>query len=154
MLFSIKESRLELGIGIFFAAFSLLLYFVIIPWQIRDVPGVALSPRSFPLAITAFMFFLSLALTVSGWLKRNRPDQKVFSMSVQEAKLAPLTLLIVGAYTYSLNFISYIPATVVCMAALMLVYGQRKWWRLGAMAIILPVCIFLAFTHLFGFRMP
>jgi len=152
--FSIKESRLEQYSGIFFAFFSLLLYFGIIPWQIRHIEGAGLSPRFFPQTITAFMFCLSVALAVSGWLKRNSTDQRIYSINAQEAKLAPLTLLVVAGYTYSLYYVPYIPATIVTLAVLMWIYGMRKWWKLGAMALLLPVCIYLAFTHLFGFRMP
>ena len=154
MSISIKESRLEQGTGIFLSFLCFIIYFWIIPSQIRHIQGVALSPRSFPQAITVFMFCLSVALFVSGWLKRNRSDQKIYSVSGQEMKLVALTLLILGIYTYSLYFFSYIPATIVGMAVLTWVYGQRNLWKLSAMSILLPVCIYLAFTHLLRFQMP
>ena len=151
---SFKESRLELWTGVFFALLSILLYFVIIPWQIRHVPGVALSPRTFPQAITGLLFFLSVALSVSGWAKRNLASQKTYSISGQEVKLTALTLLAVGGYTLLLQATSYIPATILVLAVLIRLYGQRKWWKLAAVALILPVLIYTAFTYLLRFQMP
>ena len=151
---SFKESRLEQCSGAYLAFFSVLLYFVIIPWQIRHIPGVGLSPRTFPQAITGVLFCLSAALFVSGWLKRNRADQRVFSISVTEIKLSALTLLAVGGYALLLNVVPYIPSTMIVLAVLTSLYGQRKWWKTAALALVLPVLIHVAFTTLLRMHMP
>ena len=151
---SFNESRLERWSGVFFAFLSILLYFGVIPWQIRHVPGVALSPRTFPNTITAFLFVLSVALFVSGWLRRNRTGQKIFSISGNEIKLAALTLLTVSGYTLLLYVTPYIPATVIVMAVLIRLYGQRKWWKLGLVSFILPVLIYAVFTYLLRLQLP
>ena len=151
---SFNESRLERWSGVFFAFLSILFYFGVIPWQIRHVPGVSLSPRTFPNTITVFLFVLSVALCVSGWLKRNRTGQKIFSISCNEIKLAALTLLTVGGYTLLLYIIPYIPATFIVLAVLIRLYGQRKWWKLSLVSLILPVLIYVAFTYLLRLQLP
>ncbi|MDR1875827.1 MAG: tripartite tricarboxylate transporter TctB family protein [Synergistaceae bacterium] len=150
----LKESQVERYAGGFFALFSIALYFFVIPWQIRRVAGASPSPRSFPLAITATVFALSASLFVSGWHKRNREDQKVYLLSAEELKLAGATLLVMGAYTALLYAFSYVPVTIVVLAVLIRLYGQRTWWKLGVTAIVLPPLIFAAFTYLLKLRLP
>ena len=151
---SFKESRMEQWAGAFLAVFSVSLYFGIIPWQIRHIPGVGLSPRTFPQAITGVLFCLSAALFASGWAKRNRVDQKVFSISDTEIKLSALTLLAIGGYTLLLRVVPYIPSTAIVLVVLTCLYGQRKWWKVAALALVLPVFIYAAFTALLRLQMP
>ena len=151
---SLKESRMEQLAGLFLSLFSLLLYFVIIPWQIERVERAHPSPRSFPEAIAALLFVLAICLFVSGWRKRSRPDQKVFRMSQEELRQSFVTLLVMGGYTLSLYVLPYLPATMAALGGLMWIYGQRKWWKLSLAVLVLPGAIYMAFTSLLKLRLP
>jgi uncharacterized membrane protein len=140
--------------GVFLALFSLLLYFVIIPWQIESVRGAHPSPRSFPEVIAALVFVLAVCLFVSGWYKRNRPNQKIFRMSREEFRQSLITLMVMTGYTLLLYVLPYIPVTMAALGGLMWIYGQRKWWKLSLAVLILPATIYMAFTSLLKLRLP
>jgi hypothetical protein len=151
---SFNESQLERYSGVFLALFSIVIYFVIIPWQIRNIAGETITPRSFPSTITAVMFVLSVCLFISGWRKKDLTDQKNFQISREEILLAGATLLAVGGYNLLLYVIPYIPATIIVLAILIWLYGQRKLWKLGAVSVMLPVVIFVAFTYFLKLQLP
>jgi uncharacterized membrane protein len=140
--------------GVFFALLSLLLYFVIIPWQIESVRGAHPSPRSFPEVIAALLFVLAICLFISGWCKRSRPNQKIFRMSQEEIRQSIITFLVMTGYTLLLYVLPYIPVTMAALGVLMWIYGQRKWWKLSLAMLILPPSIYMAFTSLLKLRLP
>ncbi|GHS90653.1 hypothetical protein AGMMS49957_17130 [Synergistales bacterium] len=150
----LKEGRMEQYASCFLAAFSLALYFLIIPWQIEFVEGANPSPRSFPETIALVLFALSVCLFVSGVYKSKREEQSVYSMSAEDVKLALFTMFVMAAYTFSLYHVPYIPATIAVLALLIWFYGQRKLWKLGLTALVLPPIIYQAFAVLLKMKLP
>ena len=153
-LMSLSESKAERILGIVFAVLGLVLYFVIIPWQIKDVGAEFPTPRSFPNLLAGLLVVLGAALFVSGVKHKDAADQKVHSITKIEAKLVVITLLLMVLYVISLYFVPYIPATVVVLALMIFIYGQRSPVKLAAASVAVPVIIYLAFTYILKFNMP
>ena len=137
---------------------GLILAFLIIPTQIKDVDVEWYnSPRLFPWIISGLFVVLGAALFFSGRKKaRTMPDseQEVYSLPWEKAKMVLLFLLIIVLYVISMEFLPYIPCTIVALAVMMLVAGQRSWIKLGAVSIILPIVIYYSFTMLLKLRLP
>ena len=81
-------------------------------------------------------------------------EQEVYSLPWEKAKMVLLFLLIIVLYVISMEFLPYIPCTIVALAVMMLVAGQRSWIKLGAVSIILPIVIYYSFTMLLKLRLP
>jgi len=153
-MFSVKESKMEQVAGIVLAVGSAIFLFLIIPNQIAHQEGVFPSPRTFPQIITGVLIFVSILLFFSGWMKRKQENQKVYTISKEAAKMSGITLGAMCIYIIILPIISYIPATALLAASLTFIYGQRNKILGIALAIAIPVLIYLAFTNLLFLRLP
>ena len=151
---SLTESKAEKILGAFFAILGLVLYFIIIPWQIKDVGAEFPTPRSFPNLLAGILTVLGVVLFISGTRHKDDDGQKTYSITRTEAKLVLVTLLLMVLYVISLYFVPYIPATVVVLALMIFIYGQRSPVKLAAASVAVPVIIYLAFTYILKFNMP
>lgn len=151
---SLTESKAAKILGAVFAVMGLVLYFVIIPWQIKDVGADFPTPRSFPNLLAGLLVILGASLLVSGIKQKDAANQKVYSITKKEARLVLVTLLLMVVYVISLYFVPYIPATIVILALMIFIYGQRSPVKLAAASVAVPIIIYLAFTYVLKFNMP
>jgi hypothetical protein len=151
---SVDESKIERILGVVFFLLGLLLLFVIIPWQIKDVGADFPTPRSFPNIIAGCMSVLGVFLFLSGYRKIGKPDLKLYTLSRKEARLVSITLGLLILYVLSLGFLPYIPSTVVVLGLLVWFYGQKSWIKLVATAVCVPVAIYFSFSYLLQLRLP
>ncbi len=151
---TLSESKSERILGGTFLVVGIVLYFVIIPWQIKDVGAEFPTPRSFPNLLAGILAVLGAVMLCSGYRKKDRPDEATYSMTRAEIGLVLATLGLMTVYVISLYFVPYIPATIVILALMMLIYGQRDPRKLVITSLIVPVAIFLAFTYVLKFKMP
>jgi len=150
----ITESKAERAGGIILGVFSLLLYFVLIPAEIADAKALGVSPRFLPQAVGILLFTLSVALFISGYKKRNLSGQKVFKLSPLEGKLVIKSLAIVAAYIVAFELAGYIVPSIVTLALLMYMYGQRRKTLLVAISVGFPLFVYFAFTRLLHMVLP
>ena len=99
------------------------------------------TPRSFPNLLAGLLIVLGIALFVAGLKRKNSTDQKVYSITKTEAKPALVTLLLMVLYVISLYFVPYIPATIVVLALMIFIYGQRSLIKLAGASVAVPVII-------------
>ncbi len=151
---SVDESKIERILGVIFFFLGLLLLFVIIPWQIKDVGADFPTPRSFPDIISGSISVLGVALFLSGRRKIGKPDLKTYVLTKKEARLVSITLVLLILYIIALAFLPYIPTTVVVLGLMIWLYGQKNWIKLAVTAVCVPVVIYYSFSYLLQLRLP
>ena len=150
----LKESKAWFISGIAFFILGVLLWAVIIPWQIAEVADADVTPRFFPRIIAAVMAVLGAFLAYHGHRRRNEENQKVLGVSIQGLKYIAVTFGILIIYVISLYWLPYIVSTAIAMVALMFFYGQRNWIKLIGVGVGLPVIIYFSFTYLLMLKLP
>ena len=153
----LNESKAEKILGVVFTVLGVLLLAVIIPTQIAYVKNAYPQPRFFPNIIAGLMTVLGIVLFVSGWRKGKAPkqeDEETYSLGKKETPLVLLTLVIVILYVIILHFIPYIPATMVFLAVLITLYGQRNKLKIILPSVLLPIIIYVGFTYGLQLHMP
>lgn len=103
------------------------------------------------------MTVLGIVLFASGWRKGKAPkqeDEETYSLGKKETRLVLLTLGIVILYVIILHFIPYIPATMVFLAVLITLYGQRNKLKIILPSVLLPIIIYVGFTYGLQLHMP
>lgn len=146
----ISEYKAQIGGGIIFAIFSVLLYFVIIPSQIavtRQQMGV--SPRFFPELLAALLFLFSVGLAIGGWRMRDRKNQKEIVFESKEVRLVLLTLGVISLQTVGFELVGYLIPAILAIAVCMYMYGQRNWLKIVLVSVLVPVGI----KYLFSLQM-
>lgn len=152
---SIQESKAEKMLGIFFVVLGVLLIAVILPWQISKVDTDWYNrPRFFPYVISGLMVLLGGLLFWSGVRKKDMEGQETYSINRDGLLSVIITLLLICVYVGALNFIPYLPCTMVALAALMWFFGQRDFRKLIPIAVILPTLVYFGFTELLKLRLP
>jgi hypothetical protein len=151
---TLNESKAERILGVFFFVFGAVLLLFIIPSQIAYVQGAYPQPRFFPQVIACLFMILGVALFVGGWRKKGSANQETYSFQWKELRLVLLTLGIVALYVLLLNWIPYIPATIIVLAVLIILYGQRNKFKIIGVSILLPIIIYVALTYGLQLRLP
>jgi hypothetical protein len=151
---TVDESKIERILGIVFICLGLVLLFVIIPWQIKDVGADFPTPRSFPNIIAGCLSILGILLFLSGFRKIGKEDLKIYTLSKKEARLVSISLGLLILYVIGLSFLPYIPVTMAVLGLMIWFYGQKNWIKLVSVAVCVPVAIYYAFSYLLRLKMP
>lgn len=114
----------------------------------RSLPDTP-DPSFFPWIITASLLILSVAMLVQGLRARGTapaPD----TAGGPRAPTVFLTLFVI--YLAVLPVAGFMIASVPFFAALMWLYGERRWGWIGSVSIVLPVILVLVFRN--GLQIP
>jgi hypothetical protein len=121
-----------------------------VPAQISAIADVQ-SPAFFPILIALVLVAVSVLLLTARRLGPSKPGEITAPAEGDETgpveaprRLAAAALCLV-AYYAALELIGMVPASVLAIAALALTLGYRRYGILAAVALALPVGIFLAF---------
>jgi cobalamin synthase len=149
------ESKVEQASGVVLGVFSLLMLFVVIPLEISADKGIGgVSPQFFPQLVVLLLLVCAISTFVTGYLKRNKPNQKNYTITVREAKLVAVSLLLLAIYITAFDWFGYMIPTMAALLVFMYVFGQRKKKLLGLISLGAPVLIYLFFTKVLQMPLP
>lgn len=119
--------KAELVSGLVLLAFGVLLWVVLIPWQIAPAPGATISPRMMPQLCAAVLVVLSFILIGQSWLYlrgRREHTGPVFSRGELVAAFGVVALFGVAAALFVFTG-PLLPGLVVVILP-MLALGERR----------------------------
>jgi putative tricarboxylic transport membrane protein len=115
----------------------------------RSLPDTP-DPSFFPWIITASLLILSVALLVQGLQAPRSARDAADTAGGLRAPAVFLALFVV--YVAVLPVIGFVIASVPFFAALMWLYGERRWGWIGIVSVALPVILVVVFRS--GLRIP
>lgn len=151
---SFNESKAQRVTGVVLVVFALILLFVLIPSQINYTGTKSVNPRTFPTIIAYCLGALGIASYIVGILHKNRENQDITTVTGKEIRLVLFTLVCMALSAFLMRWIPYLPVSVVILAVMMWVFGQRNKIVLAAVSIGVPVFIFLFFTYVLKLQLP
>lgn len=132
--------------GLFFVAFGVLLYLVIIPWQVETVDYGWLKPRTLPR-------ILAVILGLCGVVLALRPPGDTAHRDTRWARAAVFACVLILSLGLmaQLGFVFVAPAMAL---AIMVLSGERrpKWLALGVVGM--PLLIWLVVAQLLERPLP
>ena len=138
----VREYKTFIGGGILWFLFGLFLYFILIPAQIAPMSPInGTSPRTIPTVLAVLFLIFGTMLAINGYVIRNAPNQKVYTFNLSHIRLVFYSLLVISANIIAFMCIGYIIPAIVTMAALMLLYGNRSYFKIAAYSIAIPLII-------------
>ena len=147
----VQDSFVVLLLGLALGAYSLVSFFtsaVQTKW--------IMSPWLFPLLLAVLAVLLAAALFVEG-----RREAKLSHTGETPVKPKPMkiinvlaVILVCVAYAALLPLIRFIPATVIFLAVLMWLMGERRPRMLAAVALLVPLALYALFGLGLGVRLP
>ena len=135
-------------------AFSLLVYFVLIPTQIPP-DRLGLSSSFFPKFSVIIIGGLGVVLFIKARMTRSVAEQKtIFRMTGEEAVRAAVIFCLMVVYVVLLDFIGFFIATPLMLGAMLYYCGLRNPMVLWPIVVLLPSAIFVIFELVMKLMLP
>lgn len=140
-------------LGLIFLAFSIILFFGIIPWQVVDpkVAGVFIAPDFFPRALAACLMFLSALLVIYG-----HATSAEFERSADKRITTATVVSILSLFTaiWAIRWIGMMPSGFLAMILLMRLFGYSNWKRAILISVGFIFVLFLFFERVASVDIP
>lgn len=145
----------DLWVGLGTAALFAYVLLVVIPEQIRTPEGISMvmSPAFWPSVVAALAIVLGLALAVKGFFSAG-------GEAADEGEAGPMTwrtaaaIALLIAYYWLLKPLGIVLGSIVALLTLGVLFGERRFVVLTALAVVLPSVLYLFFTDVASIPMP
>lgn len=139
-----RKNRI-IGIGVFIL--TLIVYFVLIPWQVyvpSGVKGTALSPEFFPKLITGVLALLSLLLIFVPGAPSGEIEKKE-KLDLIPFRVAIMIILFVVYVFILIPIIGFLPSSIIFLALFTWYAGTQDWKKIMFFSISIPLVFFYIF---------
>ena len=148
---SVQDSVVVLGLGLALGIFSIYSFF-----HSKVKAEWIMSPYLFPMLIALFAIAMAYCLFMEG---KHQVDAERAGAPVAKRDSIKLNsvVIVVGLsilYYVLMRVITFIPATVLFLAALMWFMGERRWKVLIPVAVLAPLVIYALFALGLNVRLP
>jgi putative tricarboxylic transport membrane protein len=141
---------------VFGAVFMLLsIFFFAMTFTFPEIT-IALSPTVFPRFVTVCLFLLSSLLLIQGLRKQRKQRPAKRREKIERAYLLRFILLAAAGllYTRLIRYTGYVVATPLFIAAAMLVFAEKKWYRIILISVGTTAVLYLVFRMVFRVPLP
>ena len=134
--------------------FSLVVYFVLIPFQVPP-DRLGLSSSFFPKISIIFIALLSIALFFQSRFTAAAAEQKKISLlSKEEAKRVGIIFALMCSYILLLRFLGFFIATPLILGLMLYYCGQTKKMVFWPVVILLTAAIYIVFEYGMKLMLP
>ena len=146
-------------IGSVMLLLCILVYFVLIPVSIEDLPGAVggYSARLLPRVITFGMAAVSLLLIITDAItKYVRKANPRTAPGIKWEGLRRVIMVTVAmlVYYFLIDLIGYVLSTMVMLAVFLWMYGSRKPITIVAVSAAFPIILYFLFAGLMNVPLP
>ena len=148
---SVQDSIVVLGLGLALGIFSIYSFF-----HSKVKAEWIMSPYLFPMLIAVFAIAMAYCLFMEGKHQVDAERAGTPAVKGDPIKLKSV-VIVVGLsilYYVLMRVITFIPATVLFLAALMWFMGERRWKVLIPVAVLAPLVIYALFALGLNVRLP
>ena len=133
--------------------FSLYLFYLIANFESPSTEYRVISPAFFPFVLTGILTGLSLLLIWEGW---RTPPGKILSIDFKnpDTYRTFVLLLILVVFSVFLTSIGFILDAFLFMIAVQVLLGERRFFRVLFMAVIVSFGLYFIFAKLFYVPLP
>ena len=146
--------KTEIIIGVFLMILSFAFY--ALTYQFPE-QTLAFSPKIFPRFVGVCLFIISSVLVIQGItaVRRGSQEEKP-KPTIDKAFLIRLFLAILIGYAYTrlLPITGYVVATPPFIAGIMLVFNEKRWYKIVATSIITTSLLYILFRIIFRVPLP
>jgi len=143
----------EIVLGAIFMLLSI--FFFAMTFRFPELT-IALSPKVFPRFVTVCLFLLSSLLLAQGIRKQVTGQMEKRNVQVDRAYLYRFILFTVVAFLYTriIRYTGYLVATPIFIAGAMLIFAEKKWYRIVLVSTITTTILYSVFRMIFRVPLP
>jgi hypothetical protein len=142
--------RTNTKIGLLVLIVSVLLLFWVIPHQVPESPGERISPSFFPTAVIAVTAVLACLLIFTSRIH----SETFLSVPLDGKKRVAGVILLTGLYLIAMRYLGYVVPSVLTLALLIRLFGEKRYLLVFAVSAFTVVAIFVLFGRIFTLMMP
>ncbi|NMD37473.1 MAG: tripartite tricarboxylate transporter TctB family protein [Christensenellaceae bacterium] len=165
----IKNKNIKQSIFIFSLGLALGIYSLVNHYTSRVKSPWIMSPYLFPLLIACFTILVSISLfyeakqeiNVDSTEKVSENNNQNIEINLKETakdkvnyKNVFLVIILSIVYYIFMPIISFIPASILYIAILMIIIGAKKLLSIGLISIVSTLIIYFVFSTLLSVRLP
>lgn len=133
--------------------------YLIIPLQVPELrrydASMGLSPAVFPKLAVILMAAFSLGLLLSGLRSQDMaPAEKQPDLHKGAAIRVITTFIILVAYVHLIDFFGYLLMTPLALVLLMRYFGQKNWFLILSLAILITAGLYAFFRYIMYIILP
>jgi len=131
------------------------LFLFIMTFRFPDL-RIALSPAVFPRFVTVSLFILSSILLVQGIKKQVTSTVKKQKVKINRVYLIRFILLCATGFIYIqiIRVTGYVVATPIFISGTMLIFNEKKWYRIVLFSIFTTAILYIVFRMIFRVPLP
>jgi len=153
-----KRLSANVVIGGVLLVFCVVVYLIIplqVPELMRYDASMGLSPAVFPKLAVILIAAFSLGLLLSGLRSQDiAPAEKQRDLYTGTATRVITTFIILVAYVYLIDIFGYLVMTPLVLVLLMWYFGQKNWFLILSLAILVTVGLYAFFRYLMYIILP
>jgi len=139
--------------GIFFILFAVALFtYAIQSYQNDFTKDWSMSPYLFPLVASVLLVCLGAVLLLQGVMAYKKAEAEPKEKGNLGGVL--IVVVMVGLYIFLLPILSFIPASILLLAAFMFFMGERRWYVIGGVSAGVIVVLYVIFSILLNVQLP
>ncbi len=153
-----STGRADIVVGGLFLTVSVVFFILSFDFPVKRA---GLSPTIFPGFVTAVMFLLSAGLIIQGARKlRSEPSPAEIRPSglTEEKKMFILRFILLAVlgigYTRIISKAGFVLSTPFMLAGAMLIFNERKWYRILLVTVISTGILYSLFRIIFRVPLP
>lgn len=101
------------------------------------------QPATFPRLVIAVIAVLSAALAFMSFRVDSARKRPISPM-------VPMTAAMMVAFVVVFDTLGFVAAMVLFAAAMPVLWGERRWWRVVPFAVLFPVAVYVVFVVALG----
>jgi putative tricarboxylic transport membrane protein len=153
-----KRFSANVVIGGVLLVFCVVVYLIIplqVPELMRYDASMGLSPAVFPKLAVILIAAFSLGLLLSGLRSQDiAPAKKQRALYTGAATRVITTFIILVAYVYLIEIFGYLMMTPLALVLLMRYFGQKNWFLILSLAILITAGLYAFFRYLMYIILP
>ncbi len=149
-----NKRELMIGLGVTFI--GLVLYFIILPWQIDIVADdSSVTPALVPKLTAGAVILVGIIMTVSLLISNKREVVlNAKKLSKRQKVNIIISIFILSAYLFLLNVVGFNISTTLFLMSLTTFMGARKIWIILTVSVLSTALIFIVFDKMAHVPLP
>lgn len=118
------------------------------------VVEIGLGAGGFPKFIAIVLGVMGIILAIKSFYRMRQGDQDVKKLELKELINVAILAASFALYVFVVRYLGYLITTPIFFFLFMLIYGERKWIKMGIISVSFTLVVYFLFEKIFYIILP
>ena len=118
------------------------------------VVEIGLGAGGFPKFIAIALGVMGIILAIKSFYRMRQGDQDVKKLELKELINVAILAASFALYVFVVRYLGYLITTPLFFFLFMLIYGERKWIKMGIISVSFTLVVYFLFEKIFYIILP